>query len=416
MIADYRIALERSPNDVQLARELTFRCSEFAREQVVEVLSTLCGRKDLEPAALIHHLGLLIWQKELLARTNAGLPLFNALGFSDLPFKFTMAEVRRWRTIAKAMHKRKPSSPVLQILAMGAIAAGDYQAASACFEELRHRQQPGPFGLTRLDRSFHADLTSAAECALSPAEWVIPPPDDVQRLLFFACDGAYFRAFGAHFLRSLERTTKTPATVCCHLFDPDGSDERAAITELSALSHSSMLAKEFTGRTGEAARSYYHAARFVRFAQVLQQCPRASAWLLDADILFNKAADPLFDTLRSADVCCLFLAARMEPHNLVAAGLVGIGPTNSGRAYIEHVARYLAWSVDNDGLFWGIDQAALFAALARRLADGPGLAIAPLPPAIYNGAFDETATIWPGKCSPDDPGRALFDRARQQLT
>ena len=159
------------------------------------------------------------------------------------------------------------------------------------------------------------------------------------RVGFIACDGVYFEKFGSTLLDSI----KEPCHV--HVFDTTGVYETKLIEYFNRP----------IGLTIEQPRAnalYYHAIRFCRFYQFLQN--NNAGVLLDADSYVNKPLSNLTD----ANLAMRLRPGRLEPWNQFNASVVVA--SNNAIEYMEAVSNYLLFYYTQKRLQWGIDQAALF--------------------------------------------------------
>jgi hypothetical protein len=419
-LQQYRVAVLAKPHDVGLLREYAYRCGSISMNHVVETMETVSNLPNQPLPARMHQLELLVYCKERLLRRQRGLPPGNALGWDDLQFNFARAEAMRWAQAARDWCALKPTSqPGWLQLAAATLATGGPDAAEPHFARLREMGVQTNITAAHFSASFHAPLVEAAADALTtimPAvQWLKAPPADLDRVIFVAADHGYFESYGLALLSSF-RKHAGDCRLVLHIFDAEATQLEMLSQQLAGEACVAALSAESTSRVKAAMpdppRVYYHAARFLRFMQLMDRLPSASGWCLDADLLFNGPAEELFETLAGFDVALWLAPARAEAHNKIGAGLVGIAPTASGRAYLRRVAGYIAVFLREGKLLWGIDQIALYAVLARLVGDGQAPAISPVPQSLYDGSFGDHTVLWPGKCDSADPAFAKFSAAR----
>lgn len=246
-------------------------------------------------------------------RTKAGLPTYHSLDQRDIGFRF--------------VHPNSPDEGAQAFL------AGDLRTMETAWKDLDDIRgcvtfEPIP------PQPLHE--LPAVETLFNTPSGLLP---------WFACDGHYFEKFGAKLLASIDG----PAHV--HLMDADPTYAKDVI---AFLNHPVGLTLEQPGAGPE----YYHAVRFCRFAQMLQNRsdPMVS---LDADCLINQP----ISHLPIAPVAVWLSPGRIEPWNQCIATVV-VG-TQEAASYFSGVADYIFHYWKQDKLRWHIDQAALFAVWQR---------------------------------------------------
>lgn len=161
------------------------------------------------------------------------------------------------------------------------------------------------------------------------------PPDGP--LAWIACDGKYFNAFGAVLLKSLEGTA-------VHLHLMDASEDALRLIDSTGVECGLSVEKP------RADKHYYHAVRFVRFAEDMERFGR-QAWLLDVDAIANGIPSALGNGLSAR-----FRPGRLEPWNQINAAVVGADPASL--PYLRRVGAFI--NRNRSSLHWGIDQLALW--------------------------------------------------------
>jgi hypothetical protein len=399
----YRAALAETPGDTQLLHKYCFLTARHSLGEVVETLEEICMRSDQPLANRIQQLGHLVFFKERLERLKRKLPMTNASDADDLHFRFTGPEIEQWQAVCRQWLDMKPASHGgLTMMALALLAQGRTTEAEVFLARAR-AQRPDIHTAATFNSDFHAGLEDKARAALGnglpPVRAIVAAGESTDtNVIFMACDGAYFETYGWILARSFAANTRN-AVLALHIFDVTDVEAEVMRRDLSAIRGLAFaMSIEWTGLKGTAgARGYYHAVRFIRLSHFLDSNPWALVWLVDADSLFVNALEPLFQLLQGYDVGLWMAPGRMEPHSKITACLVGVAPTAAGRGYIRRVAGYIAEYMKSNQLFWGIDQAALYAVYMYLLDQGMPLATATVPPHIQDGTCRSDAIFWGAK-------------------
>lgn len=371
---------------------------DVAPAQIPELLAV--ARRLLSPASNVSSptwsvfLRLCEWQE----RRARGLPLNNAQALDEYGFPFISAYIKDLYAAAPAPEDKRTA----RNLATLAFAAGDYERASEAYQQLR------AFGVKEvpcavdLRMAFLESLEGRGLPALLagfPEVHELKPQDETHANTFFLpCDCGYFRNFGLPLLRSIA-AQGAAAGVHLHLFARGADEARAALAAAESVAKISLrVTAEYqdTGRhfTQDADhREYYHAARFLRFAEVLETS-RAVLWLMDVDALLHGNPDRAFAALGDAELGMRIRSGRAEPWNVFSACLIAARPTPGTKAYFRVVAAYLAHAMESANLYWGTDQLALFAAYLVLNARGAFPRCAPWPEEIADVLSRPNGVFW----------------------
>ncbi len=250
-------------------------------------------------------------------RVKAGLPFQHSMGSDDLGWRFTDV----------AQYTRAAGTVGGDQAGFAAFVAGTHKAAEKIWSQS-----------TGIVRNFRCSLAAKDESAWAEVETLSPAPENCT-LAWLGCDGKYFEAFGCLLLKTLV-DHGTAAHV--HLMDPTPD----AIALVQRIAPAAGLTVEYP----KAERIYYHAARFKRFADMMDR--NGAAWFLDVDAICNRSLDEIAFT----DIAMRLRPARIEPWNQFNACMIGVAPL--GRPYMRAVADWLA--ACRETWFWGIDQLALY--------------------------------------------------------
>ncbi len=409
-------------HDLDALRDACRTHSELRRAEVVAALEEICRNSRDNVAVRSAQLNYLVHHKEMLSRLRSNPSPYNGASLEDCGFHAAQSDIAHWQSLTKEWLELKPDSySGLYMRALSLIADGPARSVEPLFSRLRAFKKADLPSVTNFDGTFHRTLEHLAEdsVAVLPACLPVRETPSGERCIFSACDYAYFKAYGVRMMASARRYAKNSG-FHLHLFDTTEAEARGVASRLDemGLDHVS-LSREWTGlrsegaasaAASEAARGYYHIARFFRFWRFLRERPGLAAWLLDADSLFHGESDILFDHLCEHDVSFWLLPGRAEPHNRVAAGLVGIAPTGRGRRYLQRVAGYVADCIKTNVIPWGTDQTILYAVYVGMADDGIAPSLGPVPAAVFDGHCNERAAIWPGKCDVQSPDYPNFER------
>lgn len=217
---------------------------------------------------------------------------------------------------------------------------------------------------------FAAALESARRDGLADAINDAPAAPPVtgaypkEPAFFFSCDAKYA---GMCFTLLTSISEHSPGVRChVHLIDAAPDTESAAKNIPVNLS----FTHERSGLTNQKAQwAYYNAVRFVRFAEALEHAS-GPLWIADVDALVTEDIRPLLSV--TSDIAFRMRPGRSALNEQVSACLVQGSPAS--RDFFNHVSRFIR----SRPLWWGIDQLALFSALALYQPDaeliGPNIA------------------------------------------
>lgn len=379
---------------------------DAAPAQVPELLDI--ARRLLSPASNVASptwsvfLRLSEWQE----RRNRGLPLNNVRALDEYGFPLINAYIKDLYVAAVAAPLPEDKRTVRN-LATIAFAAGDYERASEAYQQLRNfgvKEVPCAVDLTMafLKTLEGRDLPSLL--ADFPKVRELKPRDGTcENTFFLPCDAGYFRSFGLPLLRSIAAQSAA-GCVHLHVFARDGDEARTVQAAAESIANINLrVTAEYqdTGRYfthGAAHREYYHAARFLRFAEVLETS-QTVLWLMDVDALLHDNPGRAFEALGDAELGMRIRPGRAEPWNVFSACLIAARPTPATKAYFRVVAAYLVHMMETGHLYWGTDQLALFAAYLALNARGAFPKCTPWPEEIAdirslpNGVFWFTAGL-----------------------
>jgi hypothetical protein len=175
-------------------------------------------------------------------------------------------------------------------------------------------------------------------------------------VLAAACDGRYFERFAPGFVASAVRAMPG-ATLHFHVMEPDAGS-RALFADLTASAPD--LALNLSTETASPFKSgaYYASARFLIGPDLLRRYDLPLV-LLDADVEFEQALDPLLAAVAGVDFAC-FRHEGAGPCSRYPAVLSVTQPQQAGAILLERVRRFVLAKLDIEWPFnWMLDQAAL---------------------------------------------------------
>ncbi|MCB2057597.1 MAG: hypothetical protein KDE30_06740 [Novosphingobium sp.] len=309
-------------------------------------------KKNAPPAQSTSHdleeMRAALMNAEHAERTTRGLPGYHVLDLAEFPFAFALDERAKFEAAA--------STPLDRVMA--ALSRRDYDEANRLMG-VYEREAPN-VPQTKMRFGLAPEATAFA---LPKVQGGRPHGPS----FFFVCDKNYFRLLCRPLLWSLaEHAPDLP--VHLHIMDPDQDPTKLGLP--LQITWSYEQSGELIMRHKFRPAFYYGAARFIRFAEFLEQCDGPLV-IADVDSLATGDVKPL---LASDSLAMRVRPGRLEPWNQYSACLVrGAKPS---LPYFRRVADILRASMTQ--LWWGVDQYALFSAALASQPDitliGPDLA------------------------------------------
>jgi len=175
-------------------------------------------------------------------------------------------------------------------------------------------------------------------------------------VLAAACDGRYFQRFAPGFVASAARTMPG-ATLHFHLMEADDAG-RALFAQLAAGAPELALNLSTEAQSPFKSGAYYASARFLIGPDLLRRYQRPLV-LLDADVEFEQALDPLIAAAADSDFAC-FRHDGAGPCSRYPAVLSVTQPQRGGAILLERIRLFVLAKLDIEWPFnWMLDQAAL---------------------------------------------------------
>jgi hypothetical protein len=284
------------------------------------------------------------------------------------------------------------------------LCGGALGEAEECLAWLRGKEALNTTAITTHDPNFHDGLGAVFDEAvahLPKISWIRKLTAEGGRMVFSAGDYFYFRRYGRALIDSFHQYAGAGICFAVHLMDATPEEAEAIAADLERLPGLVFcLSIEWSGLRQDnvtpAARSYYHAVRFLRLSQIALAASGFDIWLLDMDTVFVGDPSRLFDLLTGHDVALHMMPVRIDSRNKVAACWAGISRTAAGRDYLLRVAGYIAVWMRQGRLTWGIDQVALYAVLMNR-SSVSDLAVKAIPAEVAGGESALGAVLLPSK-------------------
>ena len=340
----FRSAVKIKPDSFMAVSMLSSVLWKSRPEDAIETLSNFAKQAPVpEKAEALSQLARL---REWDARQNLGLPIHHLLDFDEFTFNYALDTVREFGHAAENWVSIDPTNLNAHLFAgFAKQAVKDCDAANSAYKAIGNID-PKSY-LSRLQLGQPGQPSTE----LPPVEGKWPSTPCV----FLACDRKYLKLFATPFLRSLARFTPGQR-VHLHVMS-EVEDKKSLLDDLSTLdlSFSFERGDEYIARHKLEPRSYYGAARLIRFAQALEKCD-GPLWMLDVDSLAHS--DPSSLLSMEGDVGVRVRAGRIEPWNQFSACLIMGRP--EGRAYFREVSKIISQNLPS--AWWGLDQYALFSA------------------------------------------------------
>lgn len=367
----YKDLVAESPADASVLRPYAKLIWADYPEEAIMFLET--GLKCLsDPAGRRDLLSDLILYKEIEARREMGLSPYHVADLDHMQIQHCLPElVDLCQVCSSLLSSNSADYDSRARYAQALHAQGDFASSQKQFSNLSAKDIPDISAQVHFDDDFTDTVASATLEDLSAG---LPKIDYNQHqdfgdrpVIVVSSDYRYFVHFTRPLVLSLERYA---AGSCLHLHIMDASvqqlkDAVAWSTSLDTIT--CAISSEQTGldrSDPENAPAYYHAIRFIRFIQ-LTAIYRGNLWMIDADALANNNLDVLIGSKEDWDVALRVRPGRLEPWNVVSAGLVGMKDTLEAHAFYTYVAAYIAQVWRQGVLPWGIDQMAIYSALLR---------------------------------------------------
>jgi hypothetical protein len=190
-----------------------------------------------------------------------------------------------------------------------------------------------------------------------------------------ACDARYFERFAPGFVASAARTMPG-AAVHFHVMEPTDAT-RGLFASLVAAAPGLAFNLSTEGASPFKSGAYYASARFLIGPDLLARYG-VPLVLLDADVAFEQALDPLVEAaVAGSDFAC-FRHDGAGPCSRYPAVLSVTRPGSGGSALLERIRLFVLAKLDIEWPFnWMLDQAALGSVIrwAHKTRTEPGIGV-----------------------------------------
>ena len=437
----YRQAYNIDNQDVVIAIRYAIESWKDDPSETASIFDYHFARTDLDASSRLKLLQGLIIYKEFHERIKRKLMPYHATNLEELFFTYADEEFAKFLELSKKMIEKDPEDISAQMTEFTAkFCSGDRPGAESVLKKFKTHITGHILETVTFDPAFYEMLEGFSDVDLlknlPSVETILSPDFSEDPIAYLSCNFLYFENFAAPMIRSLADVNPS-AQVHLHIMDAEPAQLNAATAFCQFLGPKIALTVEQPGveKQGKAAaRSYYHAIRFIRFYQHLLHYKR-TLWLMDVDALFNRSPQSMYDVLQDKDAALRIRAGRLEPWNQFNACIVAGSASASSLEYFRLIAAYIAHFFQKDGLRWGIDQLAMYGVFEYMRDNGRAPDLAFLDDKAIDYEYLEDGIVWcnsgrskflhtqrnpDGSLAIDDPDRAayikLFDKYYAPLT
>jgi len=357
-----------APENKALALDYVKRIQADDPQEACNRLQALCDLLT-DPLEKLEVLQEIVLLKEMAGRKSNGLPLYHAVSYENSNIHFAHDELKHVERLARQVLNSDSGNPAaLLSLSCVLYAQGAPGHGQDLFDQVTEKVTGHIGAAVNFDSNFLNSLKveSADELLAGlPEVMTIQLKTNAGKpVIVIVCDYRYYYHFARPLIISIDRRVRG---VCVHLHIMDASAQQLddAMAWLQSLaSVRCNLSAENTdqqNRSQNDALDYYHAMRFVRLYE-WRKTYDGPLWIMDADALINLDPSKLLSNCKGWDVAIRIRPGRLEPWNVMSAGLVGFAPTDAAAQFLHIAASYITHHYRNGKLAWGIDQLALLAA------------------------------------------------------
>ena len=432
----YRQATVSDETDLNAAIKYAIASWADDPAETAAVLDRHLARPDLGAEGRVTVLLGLIIYKEFHERIKRGLMPYHATDLKELFFTYTKSEFAELKRLCLEEAEKNPTNANAQVKKfMALFCSGDRVGAQQSLAGFKSAAAGQIWDAVTFDPAFYQMLEQFTDAdlvkGLPPVQEVIAATFSDKPVAYLSCNFLYFENFAAPMLRSLAGIAPGEQ-VHVHIMDATEEQLTAATSFCNNLAGITIaLSVEQPGADKQgmaAARSYYHAIRFIRYYQHLVHYKR-TLWLMDVDALFNRDPNVMYEVLGDNDAAMRIRAGRLEPWNQFNACIVAGTPSAPSLEYFRLIAAYIAHFYQKKGLRWGIDQLAMYGVFEYMRDEGRAPSLAFLDDKAIDYDYLEAGIIWcnsgrnkflhlqrnpDGSIAVDDPDRAayikLFDK------
>ncbi len=362
----YRRAYQIDDKDIAIAIRYAVESWEDDPAETAAILDIQLARTDLDDRNRLKLLQDLIIFKEFHERIKRGLMPYHATSLEELFFTYAEKEFAEFCQLSTKTIEKSPDGVGAQMREFTAkFCSRDRHGAESILQKFKAHVPGHVLEAVTFDPVFYKALENFSDNdllkGLPEIETILVPDFSHEPIAYLSCNFVYFENFAAPMMRSLA-DVDPGAQVHVHIMDAEPEQLQAASMFCQGLGLKTALTVEQPGvaKQGKAAaRSYYHAIRFIRYYQHLLHY-RRTLWLMDVDALFNRSPHAMYDALGAKDAAFRIRAGRLEPWNQFNACIVAGTASSASLEYFRLIAAYIAHFFQRDGLRWGIDQLAMY--------------------------------------------------------
>ncbi|MBL8645136.1 MAG: FkbM family methyltransferase [Rhodospirillaceae bacterium] len=410
----FREAFILEPKQTGSALQYYVRCREHDIDEVIETFRKVQKRNDIGADTHYHIHRVIIMAVEMRARRARGLDEYCASDFDDMLFKYAQAEVAEWKAACNKLFKAMPTNSfAAEVCLTASLADGKLEDYTA-IEKVIDPKQVLASAITAPQFYRTIDTRPFAEtlARFPKSQLLAQTHDNIPRAIFVGCDKVYFDRYMYAFLGSA-LAVRSQVGFHVHVFDGDEAELRRVFDAVTAKGTLPLrITVESSGASEDTRLSYYHAVRFLRLMQYHELYPDG-VWHLDADFMLGRDPSFLFDLLKTHDTAFAMQPGRIEPHNRIAAGVMGLSGSSFAKRFLKMVSGYLADCWQMGRLQWGADQMAIYLVMLYLRQAGEAPKIFPVTTA-HTGNFKPETVFWPSKVGAGDPDAGTMEKARQQ--
>jgi len=437
----YRQATEAAPKDVTIATKYAIASWADDPAETAAVLDRHLARDDIDASSRAKIIMGLIIYKEFYERIKRGLMPYHATSLDELFFTYAAKEFEEFFKYSVEEAEKNPADFGPQVRKFLSLFCSRRRIeAQKCIAPFQSRFSGQIWDAVTFDPAFYKKLELFTEQdivkTLPPLTSVIDVDFSDAPIAYLSCNFLYFEGFGAPMLRSLAAVAPG-AQAHVHIMDATEKQLEGAThfcRSLPGIKVALSVEQPGVDKMGmQAARSYYHAIRFIRFYQHLEAY-RKTLWLMDVDALFNQDPKVMYEKLGNSEAAMRIRAGRLEPWNQFNACIVAGTAAPESLEYFRLIAAYTAHFHQTTGLRWGIDQLAMYGVFEYLRDEGREPSLTFLDDRAIDYDYKDDGVVWcnsgknkflqlqrkpDGTLAVDDPDRAayikLFDKYYKPL-
>jgi len=345
----YQRAWQADPSDVDAAIRYAITNFDYNPAIAAEVMDRLLADHASNDGLRAAVMRKLLIYKEFHARMQRGLMPYHATSLDELFFTYCASDFELYRKLCLQAAEKAPHDPGALLGKFTALfCSRDRRGAQECLQGFASRMNGTPFEAMTFDPAFYHEMEKTDDTSLFQG---LPPISTVtaanfkdEHITYLSCNISYFIKFAIPLIRSFAHTTPG-GQLHVHVMDATDDQLKAIAAFCRGLANiTTAISAERPGVDAQgamAARSYYHAIRFVRFYQHVEHYGR-TLWMMDVDALFNRDAREMYSALGDEDAAFRIRAGRFEPWSQFSAAVIGATGHPTSLAYFRLIAGYIA--------------------------------------------------------------------------